>query len=214
MNICSECIEKLQSILYLTMDKMDHKSSNRSSSTLWQTTEQCHLHCSDGTQHLPDWWIPAMTNAWKQMNYASFYPWQTHCNGNYRRVWLFRGPCSVGVKNADRCTQRDRKQLPLIFNNNIELEVTASNLWLSWGMEKPGSNHLNPNPGRQPKEWHQIIFPRKKKFKHANSWKKSYLQSFGMRTACQGDKNEPQLLHSNTKSKCWLSSSLSQQKNI
>ena len=38
-------------------------------------------------------------------------------------------------------------------------------------MEKPGSNFLNPNPGRKSKEWHHIRVPRKKKFKHAISWK-------------------------------------------
>jgi hypothetical protein len=50
---------------YLTMDKTDHKSSNRSRSTMWQTTEQWHSHCSDETQHRPDWLIHAMTDAWK-----------------------------------------------------------------------------------------------------------------------------------------------------
>ena len=38
-------------------------------------------------------------------------------------------------------------------------------------MEKPGSNLLNPNPGRKSKEWHHIKVPRKKKFKHATSSK-------------------------------------------
>jgi hypothetical protein len=75
----------------------------------------------------------------------------------------------VDATNTDRCTQRDRKQSPLIFNNNIKLEVRASNLRLSWGMEKTGSNFFNLNPGRKSKEWRHIRVPRKKKFKHAIS---------------------------------------------
>jgi hypothetical protein len=81
----------------------------------------------------------------------------------------------VATTKTDRGTQRDRKQSPLIFNNtcNIKLEVWASKRRLSWGMEKPGSNLLNPNPGGAIKGMASYNIPKEEEIQACHQLKKS-----------------------------------------